>query len=311
MQADHPVGIIGRTGHRSVANLPESSSRTHEPPSRIASRRSRRAKGQNTMQRWTSAAQPRAARSWRAWAAAFAAALLVAGGASAARAATNGIVIGDSLGVGVSMASGLTRLARNSVAIRGGAVVSQIQQAAPGSVVFMSLGTNDAVGRVDGLDGDIGRIVAASRGVKLVWIGPPCVLKAWDSNAERLDGMLRARLSGTGVTYVSMRDPGLCAPGSRAKDGVHFTMAGYGMMWSKARMAAGFEGGSRTMVASASPSRRAAKRRSARRTKLAKATTEPQAAIPSGAATASGAALPPEAPPRRGAKRRATADAER
>ncbi len=210
-------------------------------------------------------------------------ALAALAGLSASPAAADGVVIGDSLGVGVSMASGLTRLARNSVSIRGGGILGQIKQAPPGSTVFMSLGTNDAVGRVDGLDGDIGRIVAASSNVNLVWIGPPCVMKAWDANARTLDGIIRARTAGTGVTYVSMRDPGMCASGARAKDGVHFTMGGYRMMWAKARSASGFTGGSaRTAVAAAEtqPPKRKARRKAG--TTLARAETAagPQAAQP-------------------------------
>lgn len=243
---------------------------------------------------------------WTAWRPALLAAAAASGLAAAvptaARAAPEAIVIGDSLGVGVSMASGLTRLARNSVAIRGGAVLDQIRQAAPGSVVFMSLGTNDAVGRIDGLDGDIGRIVAASRDVKLVWIGPPCVLKSWDASAERLDGVLKARTRGTGVTYVSMRDPGMCAPGSRAKDGVHFTMAGYGMLWAKARVTAGYEGGAaRTMVAG--PAKRGGKRRTARR--------RANKAVVEAGATPGPSGLSTEAPRPPRASRPRSADAER
>lgn len=197
------------------------------------------------------------------------------GVALAGPAAADAVVIGDSLGVGVSMASGLTRLARNSVAIRGGAILGQLREAPAGSTVFMSLGTNDAVGRIDGLDGDISRIIAAASGVRLVWIGPPCVMKEWDANALKLDAVLRARTAGTGVTYVSMRDPGMCASGARAKDGVHFTMGGYGMMWAKARLASGFTGGA-ARVAVASNDRPHRKRRARRKgTAVAKAGVVP------------------------------------
>ena len=216
------------------------------------------------MQRWISPAGDRV----RLWLAALLAVSAICGFGSQVRAAQDGVVIGDSLGVGVSMASGLTRLARNSVAIRGGGVLGQLKQAPSGAVVFMSLGTNDAVGRIEGLDGDIGRIInaAVESGVKLVWIGPPCVSKSWDTNAQKLDGIIRAKTSGTPVTYVSMRDASMCDSGVRAKDGVHFTMSGYGLMWAKARTAIGFEGGSsKTMVASVSPSRKAARKRRARR----------------------------------------------
>jgi hypothetical protein len=80
----------------------------------------------------------------------------------------------------------------------------------------------------------------ASR-LKLVWIGPPCVNKAWDKNAAELDGILRDALSGTGVTYVSMRDASLCSAALRGKDGVHFNMEGYRNMWSRTAAASGYQ----------------------------------------------------------------------
>lgn len=184
-------------------------------------------------------------------------------------AAADALVIGDSLGVGVSMVSGLKRLARNSVAIRGGGILAQIEQAPPRSTVFMSLGTNDAVGRVEGLDAEIGQIVAAARrgDVKLVWIGPPCVTKDWDSRAAKLDGILRARTAGTAVTYVGTRDASLCSPALRAKDGVHFTARGYGLIWAKAAAAAGLSGTTRLASAEPLATASSAELRSPRRSK--------------------------------------------
>ena len=220
--------------------------------------------------------------------------LLCAVGFGPARAAGGeAIVIGDSLGVGVSMASGLSRLARNSVAIRGGNILGQLRQAPSGSLVFMSLGTNDAVGRVEGLDGDIQRIVAAAEasGHRLVWIGPPCVMKSWDTNAQKLDATLRSRLSGTSIIYVGMRDPSLCTAGARAKDGVHFTMSGYGQMWAKARAAAGYSGG-RTALASLAAPR--VKRRHVRKHRRARVAHHKDAPIREGAAGARSANAEPE-----------------
>lgn len=222
---------------------------------------------------------------WRPKALALAAAFILS---AVLPAAANGIVVGDSLGVGVSMASGLQRLARNSVAIRGGSVIGQIKQAPSGSTVFMSLGTNDAVGRIEGLEGDIKRIVAAAADVKLVWIGPPCVMKPWDVNAKKLDGIIRTTTAGSSVTYVSMRDDALCAPAQRARDGVHFTMAGYGMMWAKARDSIGFTGGT-TRVASADPAKPRTARR-ARRRSVKVAQAKPAPAAEAGALTTTAAA---------------------
>ncbi len=165
--------------------------------------------------------------------------------------AANEVVAGDSLGVGISMAAGLQNVSANSVTIRGNRAIDQLRKIRPGSTVYLSLGTNDAVGPVRGIEKSIDavlRAASASR-LKLVWIGPPCVSKAWDKNARELDAILKARLAGTGVTYVSMRDPSLCTPSVRAKDGVHFNMQGYRAMWSLASTATGYQ------VASVAPER--------------------------------------------------------
>jgi hypothetical protein len=170
----------------------------------------------------------------------------------AAHAAT-GRVIGDSIGVGVYWgakgASNVVSTAKNSVAIYSGAIMEQLRQAHKGETVFMSLGTNDAVGGALDVKAKVAAIVAeADRlGVKLVWIGPPCVLKDWEQYARKLDGILAAELSSTSATYVSMQDPEFCSARLHAGEGVHFTMAGYTRMWQKAAAAADFA----TVVASA------------------------------------------------------------
>jgi hypothetical protein len=151
-----------------------------------------------------------------------------------------GIVLGDSIGVGVSMASGLRRLARNSVSIRSSNAIAQIRRAPRDVIAFLSLGTNDAVGSIAGVSGGIDRIIdAADRaGIHLVWIGPPCVLKPWNRNVEKLDAVLKQKLAGR-VTYVSIADQQICNRNLRAADGVHFTMGGYEILWARARAAAG------------------------------------------------------------------------
>ncbi len=115
----------------------------------------------------------------------------------------------------------------------------------------MSLGTNDAVGGALDVKAKVAAIVAEADklGVKLVWIGPPCVLKPWEEYAKKLDGILAAQLSGTSATYVSTQGAEFCDAKVHAPEGVHFDMAGYTRIWQKAAAAAGFS----TAVASAAP----------------------------------------------------------
>jgi hypothetical protein len=171
----------------------------------------------------------------------------------AAARAEEGRVIGDSIGVGVSWAAKITSTAKNSVAIYSGAIMEQLQQAKKGETVFLSLGTNDAVGGALDVKAKVAAIVAEADklGVKLVWIGPPCVLKPWEQYSKKLDGILAAELASTSATYVSTQDEEFCSTRLHAGEGVHFTMAGYTRMWQKAAAAAGFS----TAVASAEPVR--------------------------------------------------------
>ncbi len=152
-------------------------------------------------------------------------------------------VIGDSLGVGVNWAAkSRLALAKNSIAIHGGAILEQIRQLPRGTTAFMSLGTNDAVGGAVDVRKPVQDILAAAaaRDVKLVWLGPPCVFKPWNTYAKQLDAKLRDQLKGTSVVYVGMQDADICNPSLRGAEGVHFTMAGYTLMWRKAAAAAGF-----------------------------------------------------------------------
>jgi hypothetical protein len=169
----------------------------------------------------------------------------------AAAQAEAGRVIGDSIGVGVSWAAKIPSTAKNSVAIYSGAIMEQLHQAQQGETVFMSLGTNDAVGGALDVKAKVAAILAeADRlGVKLVWIGPPCVLKPWEEYAKKLDGILAEQLAGTTATYVSTQGAEFCDAKVHAPEGVHFTMAGYTLMWQKAAAAADFS----TVVASAVP----------------------------------------------------------
>lgn len=160
---------------------------------------------------------------------------------SSVAARAGGEVIGDSLGVGVGWASKLPSRAKISVSIQSGSILEQLRQAQRGDTVFMSLGTNDAVGGAVNVKSKVDAIVktADELGVKLVWIGPPCVFKSWEAQSEKLDENLREQLAGTSVTYVSMHSDGLCSDRSvRAPDGVHFSMTGYDRMWRRAKDAA-------------------------------------------------------------------------
>jgi hypothetical protein len=181
---------------------------------------------------------------------------LICWSAAPAQAATPAAtyVLGDSLGEGVAevaqkngQAKGLAKI---SVHIRGPKALAQIAQTPPGSTAFLVLGTNDAEGSIARLDKSIDGIVqaAATKGIRLVWLGPPCVCKPWDTRAHELDVMLRNRLASTPVRYVSMRDEQMCSGAFHEPDGVHLKMKGYVHMWQKASIAAGFA------VASAGPS---------------------------------------------------------
>lgn len=144
-------------------------------------------------------------------------------------------VLGDSIGVGLSLASGVPRLAHDSVTIRSADAVRQIGRLPPDALAVLSLGTNDAVGSLAGVDKGIDRILRAAQDarVRLVWVGPPCVFKGWNTNVQRLDAILRARLADR-VPYVSIADAGVCDRRLRAGDGVHFTMKGYAALWARA-----------------------------------------------------------------------------
>jgi hypothetical protein len=156
--------------------------------------------------------------------------------------ATTSIVIGDSLGVGLAEVSHLKNFAHISVHIRGPRALEQIQRAPAGTTAFVVLGTNDAEGSIAHLEKSIDDILGAAekKHMRLVWIGPPCVHRPWDTRARELDQMLAARLPARGVTYVPMRDQAFCTGGLHEPDGVHLKTKGYAYMWNKAQRLAGF-----------------------------------------------------------------------
>jgi hypothetical protein len=162
-------------------------------------------------------------------------------------------IIGDSIGEGLHLATNIPSPAnRFNVAIYTPFIFQQIKEMPRGATVFMSLGTNDAVGGALDVEKRVEEIVAAAdaQGIKLYWVGPPCVLKPWQVHSKKLDEILQTQLSGTAVTYVSLQDPAFCDPSLHAGDGVHFSMAGYARLWQKAATVAGIP----VEVASASAS---------------------------------------------------------
>jgi hypothetical protein len=173
--------------------------------------------------------------------------------ASCSIAGATAYVLGDSIGEGVAIASGLKGLARISVHIRGAKALEQINQTPAGSTVFIVLGTNDADGNIKNIEKSIDAIVAGAqrKHLTMTWIGPHCVRKSWDARSRELDEILRTRLANTSVKYVSMRDPRLCSGDFHASDGVHLKMSGYRYMWEKARTTVGFPAAGGTQYASA------------------------------------------------------------
>jgi hypothetical protein len=168
--------------------------------------------------------------------------LLLSGAAPVAASAEEVRIIGDSIGEGLHLASSVPSPAnRFNVAIYTPKIFEQIRDMPRGANVVMSLGTNDAVAGLDDQGPRILAIAAAAReqGIKLTWLGPPCVRTSWEVHSEKLDKVIAATLADTSVAYVSAQTPEFCAPGLHAGDGVHFTMAGYRLLWQKAASVAG------------------------------------------------------------------------
>jgi len=153
----------------------------------------------------------------------------------AARASNDAYVLGDSIGEGVADASGLKKLAHISVHIRGPKAIAQINETPIGAVAFIVLGTNDADGSIDNIGKSIDDVVRAGerRKLRMIWLGPPCVRRPFDSRSRELDRILTDRLANTSVRYISMRDDRICSGVFHEPDGVHLTMKGYRYIWEK------------------------------------------------------------------------------
>ena len=159
-------------------------------------------------------------------------------------------VLGDSIGDEVATTLHLNNLAQIGIHIRGPKALAQISRTPPGSTVFIFLGTNDAEGSIKNIDKSVDDIVAAAdrKHLTVIWLGPHCVRKSWDTRARQLDEILRSHLAGTSVKYISMRDPQLCTGAFHEPDGIHLTMKGYRYMWAKVQTAVD---GPATVVAAA------------------------------------------------------------
>ena len=87
----------------------------------------------------------------------------------------------------------------------------QIKEMPRGATVFMSLGTNDAVGGALDVRRRASRRSSrppTHRASSSYWVGPPCVIKPWQVHSKKLDEILQSELEGTSVD--------LCQPaGSR------------------------------------------------------------------------------------------------
>jgi hypothetical protein len=135
---------------------------------------------------------------------------------------------------------GLQSIAHHSVSLRRKArrtIAPQFARLPKGAVALMTLGLNDAAIPVKGLRDDIEAVIAHALATqqKIVWIGPPCVLRHWDRRAKEMDDYLRQRLTGTAIQYVSLRDAQICQSALRTRDGQHFTNAGNRYVWEKIR----------------------------------------------------------------------------
>jgi hypothetical protein len=159
------------------------------------------------------------------------------GGKPTPASADEGYFIGDSIAAATAQTVGMSGSARHSVSLRRNAVAPQLEHIPKGAVAIMSLGLNDAAIPVQAMRHDIEQVIdgALRTGERIVWVGPPCVLKAWDVRAREMDDYLRQRLATTSIQYVSLRDAQICRPGMRTRDGEHFTDAGYRYVWQKIR----------------------------------------------------------------------------
>ena len=164
-------------------------------------------------------------------------------------------VLGDSIGDGLATTMGFNNLAQIGIHIRGPKALAQIARTPPGSTAYIFLGTNDAEGSLKNIDKSIDDILdaAAQRQLTVIWVGPHCVRKAWDKQANELDQILRnhlakAQAANAKVKYIGTRDATICSGKFHEPDGVHLTAKGYRYLWAMIDSA---DGNSNTAVARA------------------------------------------------------------
>jgi hypothetical protein len=147
------------------------------------------------------------------------AASLVAGVATVDAASPSKLyVAGDSIGVGIAEAAHLPSVASGSAPTS--ALAAQLERIPAGSTVIISTGTNDAVAGHDSAK------LPTRSDLKLVYVGPPCVQTKWNNTQKRFAAFLAAN-----TRHIALP----CLVATRAKDGVHFTGAGYATLWATIR----------------------------------------------------------------------------
>lgn len=148
-------------------------------------------------------------------------------------------IVGDSIGEGLRWASGELGDTKRGISIAGQCVLGQMRKAPPDSTLVISLGTNDAAAGLPHARQVMAfadRVIAEVAGRPLLWVGPPKPCTSWDLIAQGVDMALEIVVERRGGRYVSAYNlPGLFE--HHAKDGIHFDLAGYRLLWEAVRVA--------------------------------------------------------------------------
>ena len=141
---------------------------------------------------------------------------------------------GDSLAVGMARATGIPSAAIGGISTGHPSILEAVRRATPGTVLLVSSGTNDARPA-----GDAAARVSAearARGVRLVWLVPPCHGPApLDARSRLRAAEIAAAAAAAGVEAVALRDLPAGACGSpRAGDGIHLSGRGYAALAEEA-----------------------------------------------------------------------------